>query len=260
MKIAGAASLSTDDAVQITVSIVSHNHGSMLTPLVNTLLNYPEISTIIVTHNVAEDTVLPEDAKILQRWNETPMGFGENHNHAFGFCSDPFFCVLNPDIEFFTNPYPALIKELIGSQSAMIAPKVVNAYGQTEDSARHFPTISGLFKKLLGFSDGRHMELSSKSIFHPECVAGMFMLFRKASFEALDGFDTRYYLYYEDIDVCARIWKTGGSISLLPTAVVTHNAQRQSHKSFRFLKWHLCSMLLFFYLHMGRLPRVPSEN
>ncbi|WP_210279785.1 galactosyltransferase-related protein [Rhizobium metallidurans] len=226
--------------------------------MIEKLLDFPEIGTVIITHNIPEVISLPESPRVIRRWNSAPKGFGHNHNDAFCLCVDDFFCVMNPDIDFVENPFSALVTELVASGSAMIAPKVVDSTGCVEDSARHFPTILGIVKKVLGISDGRHMELSQMNPFHPECVAGMFMLFKYDGYRKLNGFDTRYFLYYEDIDICARIWKAGASVLLLTPVVVIHDAQRKSHKSFKFLRWHISSMLLFFRLHMWRLPQVAT--
>ena len=242
------------------MSVVSHGHGEMIVPLIRTLLDFPEVGSVVVTHNIAEDVSLPESPRISRIYNEAPKGFGANHNAAFRLCAGDFFCVLNPDIRFLENPFPGLIAGLLECDAAMIAPRVVNDQGGIEDSARHFPTIGGILKKVMGLADGRHAELRSMDAFYPECVAGMFMLFRKEAFRKLGGFDQGYFLYYEDMDICVRIWKSGMRIVLLTSAVVIHNAQRTSHRSLKFLSWHISSMLRFFWLHMWRLPKVPRKQ
>jgi NADH:ubiquinone oxidoreductase subunit 2 (subunit N) len=47
--------------------------------------------------------------KVLLIKNDKPKGFGENHNIAFNLVDSDFYCVLNPDIQFFENPFPDLI-------------------------------------------------------------------------------------------------------------------------------------------------------
>jgi len=252
--------VSQEKRLGITISVVSHGHGRMIVPLVATLLRFPEVEQIIVTHNIPEDVSLPESPIVSRVYNESPRGFGANHNAAFARCAGDFFCVLNPDIRLPENPFPELLFMLIECDAAMIAPRVVTDEGVTEDSARHFPTIGGIVKKIMGVDDGRHAELCSENAFYPECVAGMFMLFRKAAFEKLGGFDQRFFLYYEDMDICVRIWKSGMRIVLLTSTAVVHNAQRASHKSFTFLTWHVFSMLRFFALHTGRLPKLPQSS
>jgi GT2 family glycosyltransferase len=74
----------------------------------------------------------------------------------------------------------------------------------------------------------------------------MFMLLRTTVFRQLGGFDDRYFLYYEDVDLCARIRLSGLDILQLPLPGVIHNAQRSSHRNPKYLRWHIGSMLRFF--------------
>ena len=78
------------------------------------------------------------------------------------------------------------------------------------------------------------------------------MLFPSGIFERLGGFDERYFLYYEDVDICGRLRLQGHEVVLCPQAKVTHHAQRTSHRSVRYLRWHLTSMLRFFFSSVYR--------
>ncbi|WP_377278841.1 glycosyltransferase family 2 protein [Rhizobium sp. R86522] len=240
----------------VTVSIVSHRHGEMVGNLVRQLLNFPLVERILVTHNVVEEAHVPTDSRVTEIWNSVPIGFGENHNTAFKQCQSEYFCVLNPDIGFLEDPFPCLLETITSWDGAMVAPRIVNRNGQTEDSARHFPTLSRILAKLVGISDGRELRVFGDKPFCPQCVAGMFMLFKSQEFSALRGFDAHYFLYYEDMDICVRLWKLKKRIVLDPRTPVIHDAQRQSHKSLRFLSWHLASMLRFLLRYQWRLPKV----
>jgi hypothetical protein len=74
----------------------------------------------------------------------------------------------------------------------------------------------------------------------------MFMLFPACTYQSVGGFDERYFLYYEDVDLCARLRLLGHEIVLCPDATVMHHARRASHRNFRYLRWHLGSMARFF--------------
>jgi GT2 family glycosyltransferase len=77
-------------------------------------------------------------------------------------------------------------------------------------------------------------------------VGGMFMLLRRDVFETLGGFDERYFLYYEDVDLCARLWSAGMRVMQLRQVSVIHLARRSSHRSLRYLVIHLVSMSRYF--------------
>ena len=88
----------------------------------------------------------------------------------------------------------------------------------------------------------------------------MFMLFRSSTFAEIGGFDAAYRLYYEDVDLCARLRLKGYDVRLAPKAIVTHLARRSSHRNPRYAVWHLRSMLRFFTSRSGRQARSLRRN
>jgi hypothetical protein len=238
----------------ITVSIVSHGHSDMVERLVAQLLECPEVTRIIVTRNIPESTVFPLDDRVLVIDNPTPKGFGANHNAAFSHCQGDCYCVLNPDIRLSSNPFPVLFEALKSDSCGVVAPAVVGPEGAIEDSVRHFPTPSNLLAKLLGLGDGRYRFALGDRSFAADWVGGMFMLFRSDLFSRLGGFDEGFFLYYEDVDICARVWKAGSKVVACPAATAIHDAHRASHRNWQHMRWHLGSMARYFRKHLGRLP------
>jgi len=239
----------------IAVSIVSHGHGAMVEELIRATLCCPEVGQVIVTLNISEPLNIVSSDRVLLIENALPKGFGANHNAAFALCQQPFFCPLNPDIAFLGNPFPELLKGIARSGAALIAPLVVSPFGGVEDSMRRFPTLRSLATKALGRYDGRYLVYAGEADFCPEWVAGMFMLFRSEVFARLNGFDERFFLYYEDVDICVRVWRQGLKVVACPRVSVVHDARRDSRRSLRHLRWHLASMGRYFWKHWGRLPR-----
>jgi len=233
----------------ITISIVSHRHGQMVG---NLLLDLDACCAadieVILTLNVAEaaevDTSrLAFPLQIVR--NAAPRGFGGNHNAAFRLARGEHFCVVNPDIRIHANPFPALLDALRDPRLAIAAPVVRNAAGEIEDSARRFPTPAILLRKLGGVRPAPDYALTAPIVF-PDWVAGMFMLFRREVFAALGGFDERYFLSYEDVDICARARSRGMEIALATAASVTHHAQRASRRNLQHALWHARSALRYF--------------
>lgn len=228
----------------------------MVERLVESLLGFPEVAQILVTRNIAEPLALLSSPRITLVDNSFPKGFGANHNAAFAYCQQPFFCPLNPDIELAGNPFPELMLAMSQTGASLVAPLVMAPGGSVEDSVRHFPTLASLLRKAFGGADGRYFLTKGQANFHPEWVAGMFMLFRSADFRQLGGFDERFFLYYEDVDICVRTWRLGLKVAVCPQVSVVHDARRDSHRSSRHLRWHLTSMARYFLKHWGRLPCV----
>lgn len=215
----------------------------MVADLVEDLLRCPEVGRIIVTQNVAEDVRYPDDARVFVIRNQGPGGYGANHNAAFARTAAPFFCVLNPDIRLQGNPFPSLLEALSGEGVALVAPKIVSPGGAVEDSARRFPTFRGLVLKALGRDDGTYTD--SPEMFFPDWVAGMFLLLESSVFGSIGGFDENFYLYYEDVDLCARLRMRGHRVCRHGGVGVIHDARRESRRSLRFAFLHLASMMRY---------------
>ncbi len=245
------------ERTSVCVSIVSHGHGTMVTRLIAGLLRFHEVGQIVLTLNVPEHLALPEDLRIQVVENNAKKGFGANHNAAFQRCRCAFFCVVNPDIELSANPFPELLEALKLKGVVMAAPLVVSPAGLIEDSIRYFPRPLAIWSKFLFGSKGCYPTEMGQENFFPEWCAGMFMLFRSEGFAKLSGFDEAYFLYYEDVDICVRIWKRGMGLVACPKVSVVHDARRDSRRSLRHLRWHIASMLRFFAKHWLRLPKVP---
>ncbi|MDD2466574.1 MAG: glycosyltransferase family 2 protein [Desulfobulbus sp.] len=232
----------------------------MIAPLVADLLSCAQIGQIILTCNVPELLELPTDTRILTLENTVPMGFAANHNTAFKYCALPYYCVLNPDIRLQDNPFPSLFAALEETGAAIAAPLVQTFTGELDDNVRTFPTMRSLVSKALGRPCDNYKINRSHSHLYPDWIAGMFMLFRSDDFRRLQGFDERFFLYYEDVDICARAWKAGMKVVACPSVSVVHDAQRTSHRNFRYMRWHLASMARYFYKHWGRLPALPTQR
>jgi GT2 family glycosyltransferase len=221
----------------------------------------PEVTRVILTGNIPES--LPEmpaafGGSITRIENARSRGFGANHNTAFSYCDTAHFCVLNPDIRLPANPFPVLLETIEERRAALVGPAVVSSSGHLEDSVRHFPTPVSLLAKVFGGRDGRYVFHVGDPPFRPDWVGGMFMLFRAEDFRRVRGFDERFFLYYEDVDICARLWTARRQVLACPQAQVVHDAQRASHRDLRHLRWHLSSLARYLWKHGGHLP-VTSE-
>ena len=239
----------------IAVSIVSHGHGEMVSRLITQLLGFPEVKKIILTKNIPELIDLPTSSKLSVIENNEVAGFGANHNLAFNLVREDFFCILNPDVIFLENPFATLLMQFRDRSVNLVAPLVKDVIGNIEDSIRFFPTPLSIVKKLMWGEQSRYELTQFSQAFSPEWVAGMFMLFKTRAFAELQGFDEGFYLYYEDVDICTRIWQSGGAILAVPQTQVIHDAQRASRNNFKHLKWHLSSMTRYFLKHLWRLPK-----
>jgi len=232
----------------IAASIVSHGHGSMVADLINQLLECQEVNRIIVTINIDEDVKnFPKNPKVQYVFNKIPKGYGANHNAAYELVNDLYFCVLNPDLYLVANPYPDLLKCFGKANVKLVAPLVISKSGKVEDSMRYFPTLSSLIMKFMCGNKGSYGISFQDKIIFPNWIAGMFMLFESNAYETIGGFDESFFMYYEDVDICKRLWMSGGIIVGEPSCKVVHDARRASRRNFQHMRWHFMSMLRYLW-------------
>jgi GT2 family glycosyltransferase len=233
----------------ISVSVVSHRQGALVADLLADLdAHCADAIEVLLTVNVPE--LLPFETagfrfplRVLE--NREAKGFGANHNTAFRASRNEFFCVLNPDIRLRADPFEPLTERLRDPAVGVVAPLVRNPAGGIEDSARRMPTPVSILRKAVFGGRGPDYAIGTADL-RPDWVAGMFMLFRRETFAALGGFDERYFLYYEDVDLCTRLALARKSVVYCPAVEVIHDARRESHRSMRYLRRHAASMLRFF--------------
>lgn len=125
----GCSSVAESVTQPITVSIVSHGQGTLVSSLLNDLARCGGVSSVILTQNIPEiEIACPESLLPRLRLirNGRPMGFAANHNQAFRLCGTPLFAVINPDIRLGKDPFPPLIDTLLDNNCALAAPIVCN--------------------------------------------------------------------------------------------------------------------------------------
>jgi N-acetylglucosaminyl-diphospho-decaprenol L-rhamnosyltransferase len=235
--------------LDISISIVSHGQGALVEALLSDLESCRSLPVeVILTVNIKED--LPFDAKdfdfpIRIIANAAPKGFAANHNAAFRMTKADYFCILNPDIRLERDPFPCLLRELKHPTVGAAGPLIVDPSGRIEDSARRFPTPASILRKAL-FGAGKPEYTIGEATIYPEWIAGMFMVFDSTVYRSIGGLDERYFLYYEDVDLCWRLQRHGYRVALVPAVRAIHDARRESHRNLHYLAWHAASMLRFF--------------
>lgn len=227
----------------VTVSVVSHEHGDEIPHFLSDLTAFAarNVAEVIVTLNVPETTL--SDWIEAREWpfritilrNEVPLGYGANHNQAFAHCQTPYFCVVNPDIRLPRDPFAPLIATLQAPGAGCAYPMQSNGDRVPRDRAREVPSFFALLR--------RYLVPGYRSRPQPRhWINGSFMLFPSAVYALLQGFDPRYFMYCEDVDICLRLQLKG--YRLLPVSGVTveHEAEHASRRRLRHLIWHVRSL------------------
>jgi N-acetylglucosaminyl-diphospho-decaprenol L-rhamnosyltransferase len=238
----------------IHVSIVSHGHGADIARLLGDLQKHGKGTklSVILTLNMGEGLAFDEEGFVFPltiHCNPYPKGFAENNNQAFRLISpapDDYFCLINPDVRIQHDVFSPLIDCFEQHENAgAVAPLIRNSHGEIEDNARSLPGPLSILGKAVGIRE-KPLDIELGKCQPVDWVAGMFMLIPASAYAAVGGFDERYFLYYEDVDLCCRMRLTGYEVFLAPAAVAMHDGRRDSHRRLAFFLRHLRSMGRFF--------------
>lgn len=241
---------------RIHVSIVSHRQAGLVQNLLEDMRAHcqPEHIEVTVTVNVPEEVsfeaqTFPFPITVVR--NEKRKGFGANHNAAFGrIASSRYFAVVNPDVRLRYDVFQPLVRVLEQNRSAaVVAPAVYDSNGVLQATARQFPTPWTLARRLCGFPERQAVMLDRPV--PVDWVAGMFMLFQASAFRSVNGFDERYFLYYEDADIGLRFRAVQRCVVFHGAVDIIHDARRTSHRKPRYMLWHIDGMRKFFFRYLA---------
>lgn len=238
---------------RLLISIVSHGQGDLVRSLLDDLqkISFSDFKTvnIVITLNIPEnednfDTGL-QNVFIVR--NVRPLGFGANHNQAFSMYQSDIFVVLNPDVRLVANSFERIAKMQYESWD-ILGPVVKSSIGDLEDSARRYPSVVNILKRVVltkRTPDYRFNDADSS--LQVDWVAGMFVCFKSDRYIELSGFDTDYFMYLEDADICCRASIKGMKVIYTNCFEVIHDARRGTLKNATHFKWHLRSMIRFIF-------------
>ncbi len=237
----------------IHLSIVSHGQAALINVLLSDLekLECANSFQVTIIKNIPENSSslhFPLSFPISIIENQQPKGFSANHNLAFRNAPFPdqrkYFIVLNPDLRIIDDIFTP-VTEILNNDTkiGVIAPLVKNPDGVLEDSVRKIPTPLRLCERLFGNFRDYDFE---HAFLEPDWIAGMFLAFRAETFELVGGFNEKYFLYCEDVDICCRLWLSGFSVRVDLNHSIIHDARRESRRNLKYMRWHLSSLGRFF--------------
>ncbi len=237
-------------------SIVLYHHtAEEIEPTLHSLLSSSAVNSVILVDNGgcgwAAHTGNPRIKYIQSPQNG---GFGYGHNQAIRkyAAESDFFLICNPDIYFNPKQLEQLLLEAITRPEGLFVPKIVYPDGRDQYGRRLLPSPLNLFARR--FAPAWSNELDQKfmlldyDITRPSFVpflSGSFMLFRSSALLSLGGFDERYFMYLEDIDLSRRCAEQFGNC-YLPHIVITHAHQQASYKNKKLRNIHVQSAIRYF--------------
>ena len=175
--------------------------------------------------------------------NATNVGFGRAVNQAVAASKAPLLLLLNPDCQLALGATAALRVALDADPAcAIVGPRILDPDGAVQGSARGDPDmLTGLFgrtgalRNLLPFLPVARRNVvveeavgSGSSNVVVDWLSGACLLVRREAFLAAGGFDERFFMYWEDADLCRRLRGQGYSIRYAPGARAVHKVGQSS--------------------------------
>lgn len=193
------------------------------------------------------------------------IGYGRGHNLSILQVSSDYHLVLNPDV---TLSAESLVQGLQYLQQTphvvALSPAVSDGEGNKQYVCKRFPSvldfllrgfapgfIRSLFTKRLSRYEMRELSEQSASTDIP-IISGCFMLFRTSVLRGVQGFDERYFLYFEDFDLSLRV-HARGALAYLPAMHITHLGGHSARKGLGHIRMFARSGVRFYNTHGWKL-------
>jgi N-acetylglucosaminyl-diphospho-decaprenol L-rhamnosyltransferase len=162
------------------------------------------------------------------------LGYGTAVNRAIARLSDAdeWLVVANPDVQWGPGSIDALLEAAARwPRAATLGPLIRDPDGGVYPSARHLPSlVRGGMHAVLGplwrnnpWSTAYRQERLEPTERPVGWLSGSCLLVRRAAFEQVGGFDERYFMYFEDVDLGDRLQKAGWQNVYVPSAEVLHH-------------------------------------
>ena len=252
----------TSPSTKLTVVIVNWNAGDQLMACIRSLQS--EFPAIVIDNGSTDGSC----NSIEQLENVTLIAVGQNLGFAKAcnlgakHANSEYVLFLNPDAAVFPNTISHSLQAMDAREHAQVGicgVQLANARGKIERSCARFPTPGRLVAQSLGldrlFKRLSHLmiEWPHNSIRQVDQVMGAYFLVRKAIFDKLGGFDERFFLYFEEVDLSYRARQSGWKSLYLADAQAFHKGGGTSNQiKARRLFYIMRSRILYADKHFSR--------
>lgn len=178
--------------------------------------------------------------------NKDNYGFAKGCNIGVDKSQGKYLLFLNSDTEVLDKGFLGMTEFLENNQKiSILGGKLLNKNGSSQPSCGKFYTPFNLFVMLIGMERFGFLRKNPSEIQKVDWVSGGCMMLKKSFFEKLNGFDEKFFMYMEDMELCYRAQKLGFSTYFYPNVKVLHKKLGSSNKSFAII--HIYKGLLYFY-------------
>lgn len=165
------------------------------------------------------------------------LGMGAGNNFGINIAKGEYVLILNPDIIVKKDSIIKLYYYLKNNEKVGLAgPKLVYPDGKLQYSCfRQWRFLTPLFRRtFLGRYAKKHLEnflmndFDHKKEAEVDWLMGSCLMAKKSVLDEVGGFDDRFFMYFEDTDLCRKIWKSGRKVVYFPESEIIHDHGRAS--------------------------------
>lgn len=218
----------------VDVVVVSFNSEAYLRECVLPFAQSSDVDVVVVDNASTDSSVRTVEGlpvRVIER--RVNGGFAIGCNEGLRAGSAPYVLFLNPDARLDDRSLRALVRELDEHRgTAVAAPRIESPAGELAWSQRRFPAVRSTYARALflhrmlpraRWTDEVIRDPDAYRIRRsPDWVSGACLLVRREVLEAIGGWDERFFLYGEDIDLCRRIRDAGFDVRFVPSASAVH--------------------------------------
>lgn len=247
-----------NDLYTVSGCIVSYNNVGNVKNAIESILKHTKGVNInlFVSDNGSVDgtesviTDLFPQVEFIQ--NSSNIGFGAAHNKVINIINSKYHVVINPDIIINDDVISKLCNYLDNNPDVvMVTPKILYNDGTEQKLPKRKPNLKYLLARrmLLKASLNDEYVMADHSYDNPfdiDFCTGCFFVIRTEIFKKVNGFDERYFMYFEDADLTLMV-KRHGRVVFYPDVSVTHLWTRDSAKKLKYFLIHVSSMIKFLF-------------
>lgn len=259
---------------RVTVVLVSYNSRGTLPRALDGLRSPHDrgLCDVVVVDNDSKDgsadyvrTAHPWVTLVEPKQN---LGFGRGNNRGFPHARGEYVLLLNPDAHIEADALSAMVAFLDAHREVGIVGPAIREQGRPDQPWFIFPTPGTVLRTALGKLGGQsaHLARPIEARRHPaDWLCGAALLIRRTLLDQLGGFDPRFFLYFEETDLCKRARDAGHQVWVLGDLVAGHYAGVSAGATKRPM-WQGCiaehyfkSRFYYMSKHHGRLAAVAME-
>lgn len=248
----------------VTIGFVLINYNSSLYTLqcVSSILKYTDTSIsyrIVIVDNCSQNDDfeklvdgLTENCQVLIFRSKVNLGFSAGNMLGVQLLNARYWLFINNDCTLL-NDLPGILLTFMENHpsAAICTGQMYNSDGSLHHSFNYFPSVSlrVLGPAILRFFWPKQFPCRRSVFSEPvevPYITGAAMFIRASAFEEIGGFDTNYFLYCEEEDICLRLNRSGYKVFVVPEAKFIHHMGKSTKRNYS-IEHESCLSRLYFY-------------